>query len=182
MADFLVKNPDSSIAIYPQQYEAKEKEYILFFEAKKKYYLSLHPEKSKTFNKDDSNCVDRMSVKDPSFVHYLNRHLSQSLVFTIQEKCSNIVPPSLVNTRYEQLNKSRENIFLSFFRKKGVENRVRISPGKNCVPYNGFSFYKIGYSGEYPTYLLNAYQKMNELNNEMPREKYNKERASIKSI
>ena len=39
MADFLVKNPDASITVYPKQYALKEKEYILFFEAKKKYYL-----------------------------------------------------------------------------------------------------------------------------------------------
>jgi hypothetical protein len=35
MTDFLLKNPDASINISPQQYATKEKEYILFFEARK---------------------------------------------------------------------------------------------------------------------------------------------------
>ena len=39
MVDFLINNPDASIAVYPIQYAEKEKEYIEFFEAKKKYFL-----------------------------------------------------------------------------------------------------------------------------------------------
>ena len=46
MGDFLVNNPNASIAVYPQQYEIKEKEHILFFEAKKKYFLLIN---NKTF-------------------------------------------------------------------------------------------------------------------------------------
>jgi hypothetical protein len=41
MVDFLKENPDASISIYPIQYVEKEKEHILFFEAKKKYELLL---------------------------------------------------------------------------------------------------------------------------------------------
>ena len=62
------------------------------------------------------------------------------------------------------------------FKKKGVENRIKIYTAENNIPYNGFSFYKIVYKGELPAALTKAYRKMNGLNNEAPRKKYKKER------
>jgi hypothetical protein len=49
------------------------------------------------------------------------------------------------------------------------------------IPYNGFSFYKIEYHGEIPESLINAYQEMNDLNNEAPRKKYKQERRKNQS-
>ena len=69
MADFLIKNPDASITFYPQHYAIKEKEYILFFEAKKKYFLITNNKNAQSFNAEDSAKVDNMSVKDSLFVH-----------------------------------------------------------------------------------------------------------------
>jgi hypothetical protein len=181
MAKFLAQNPAASIKVNPCQYSIKEKEYILFFEAKKKYYLSCHPGKAKGFDKSDSELVDKMSVKDSSFVHYLNRHLNHTLIFTIQEKCKNIVDTGIVNRQFSRLNRARGNIFLSYFKNKGVEGRVKFNPTQNTIPYNGFSYYKIEYNGELPEYLLKAYNKMNELNNESPRVKYKQYRRSISS-
>lgn len=60
MADFLKKNHDATIIIHSQLYAQKEKEYILLFEAKKKYYTSLNNTKLYAFNNDDSIAVDRM--------------------------------------------------------------------------------------------------------------------------
>jgi len=57
-----------------------------------------------------------------------------------------------------------------------VENRVKIFAGENNIPYNGFSFFKIEYSGEFPESLIRAYQEMNELNNAAPRKRLVKER------
>ena len=54
MADFLIKNPDASITVYPQHYAIKEKEYILFFEAKKKYFLAINNKNPRSFNAEDS--------------------------------------------------------------------------------------------------------------------------------
>lgn len=178
IAKFLAENPTASIVVHPQQYAVKEKEYILFFEAKKKYYMSCNSGKA-PFNEDDSEYVDKMSVKDSSFVHYLNKHLTRTLVFTIQDKCSNVISPAFVNLKYNQLNKARENTFNSYFKEKGVNNKVTFSSAEDNIPYNGFSFYKITYKGELPDYLLKAYKKMGELNNENPREQYQKERGKI---
>jgi hypothetical protein len=179
MADFLVKNPEAFITVYPQQYSIKEKEYILFFEAKKKFFLVTNNKNAQSFNEEDSIKVDEMSVKDSLFVHYLNKQINDSLVFTIQEKCTRIIDSAIINTKFEQLNKERENVFVSYFKKREVEKRVKISTAENVIPYNGFSFYKIEYKGEFPEYLIKAYQQMNELNNEAPRKKFRQKRKSI---
>ncbi len=182
MADCMAKNPSEYMVVSPQLYMTKEKEYILFFEAKKKYYLSIYPGKAQNFNEDDSGYVDKMSVKDSSFVHYLNKFLPKAPIFTIQEKCSRVISQSIINTRLDQLNKARETAFLSYFKEKGVDNRVRFNAPQNIVPYNGFSYFKIDYKGELPDYLVQAYKKIDELNNEVPREKYEKERSKIKTL
>jgi len=180
LAKYLAENPNSSITITPQQYETKEKEYILFFEAKKKYYLSLNSQKvGGRWSIADSLYVDKISVKDSLFNEYLNKHLTQSLVFTVQGKCSNLISTVLINTQFNKLNKTRENDFLSYFKVEGVIKRIMFAPAQNIIPYNGFSFYKITYKGELPDYLLKAYGKMNRLNNESPREKYKKDRKKI---
>jgi len=182
MADFIASNPSAMVTVYPELYAAKEKEYILFYETKKKYYLAYHPEKRGTFDESDSEYVDKMSVKDSDFVHYLNKKLKRSLVFTIQEKCANIIDSNVVNTEYNLLCKSRENLFLSIFKEKGVADRVKFVHAHDIIPYNGFSFYRLEYKGDIPDYLMAAYKKIDELNNETPREKYEKERKKIKSI
>ena len=125
MADFLVKNPEASITVYPQQYSIKEKEYILFFEAKKKYFLVTNNKNAQSFNEEDSIKVDKMSVKDSLFVHYLNKQINDSLVFTIQEKCTRIIDSAIINTRFEQLNKERERAFITYFKKREVEKQSK---------------------------------------------------------
>ena len=176
MVDFLVNNPEASIAVYPMQYAEKEKEYIRFFEAKKKYFLLSEGGNARILSERDSLKVDKTSVKDSLFVNYVNKHLSHKLLFTIQEKCNNFVGSDIINAKFKQLNKEREDAFMLPFKKKGVENRIKIYTAENNIPYNGFSFYKIVYKGELPAALTKAYRKMNGLNNEAPRKKYKKER------
>jgi len=180
MADFLKDNPKAFITVYPQIYALKEKEYILFFEAKEKYFLKTHNKNASVFSEADSSAVDKMSIKDSLFIQYLNQQIKDSMVFTIQEKCSRLIGSSIVNAKFNQLNKERANAFMFYFRQKGVEKQVKISTGINVIPYNGFSFYKIEYKGEYPESLMKAYLKMNELNDESPRKKYLKERKKNK--
>jgi hypothetical protein len=182
MVEFLKKNPDATIAVYPMDYAEKEKEYIGFFEAKKKYFLSVRNNNALMLSEADSLKVDKMSVKDTVFVQYLNKHDNNAMLFTIQDKCNKYIGATMVNDKFKQLNKEREDVFLSYFKKKGIENRIKIHTGENTIPYNGFSFYKIVYNGEFPASLIKAYQKMNGFNHEAPRKKYQKEREKNKHV
>ncbi len=177
MADFLVKNPTAAINIYPQNYAVKEKEYILFFEAKKKYYMLVNNKNAQTFSENDSEKVNKMSAKNPQFVEYLNKYLKNSnMLFTVQEKCSIFIDSAFITAKFNQLNKERINEFMSYFNEKGLDKRIRILPGVNMIPYNGFSFYKIDYKGEFPESIISAYREMEELNDEAPRNEFKKER------
>src|SRR6185369_1819153 len=147
---------------------------------KKKYFLTINKEDEHLFAEEDSEKVEKMSVKDSLFVRYLNKQVNDNMLFTIQEKCSRLINAKIVNDKLKQLNKQRETAFLSFFKKQGVESRVNMNATENTIPYNGFSIYKIEYKGEIPESLRKAYQKMNELNDEFPRKKFLKER--IKTI
>jgi hypothetical protein len=175
MVGFLNDNPGASITVYPMTYNEKEKEYISFFEAKKKYYL-LTAGKNAPFSESDSVKVDKMSVKDSLFVRSLNTTVNSSRMFTIQEKCSAYVGPEVIKSRLTRLNREREDAFLEQFRINGLQKRITVHPVENSIPYNGFSFYKITYKGDIPEALVNAYRKMNELNNEVPRKKFKKDR------
>jgi hypothetical protein len=182
MVDFLINNPEASIAVYPMQYAEKEKEYIEFFEAKKKYFLSSKDKNARFLNEDDSLKVDKMSVKDSLFVHYLNKQVRDTMLFTIQDKCYYFIGSDIINAKFKRLNKEREDAFMLDFKNKAVETRVKIYTGENNIPYNGFSFYKITYKGELPEALIKAHRKMNELNGESPRKKFKNERKKNKSV
>ncbi|HEY3369577.1 MAG TPA: DUF748 domain-containing protein [Prolixibacteraceae bacterium] len=182
MVEFLDKNPEAIITVTPQYYEEKEKEYILYYEAKKKFYAAqnkLTPlaENQIKVSKEDSLKIDKMSIKDSSFVKYLQSRVKDTLLFTIQEKCAQIVDPSVVEAKFKQLKKAREEQFLAYFKKKNLDNRVKFSQGKSVIPYNGFSYYQIDYEGDFPESLRKAYDKMNKLNNEPPRKKFREERT-----
>ena len=141
MADFLVKNSDASIIVYPQQYAIKEKEYILFYEAKKKYFLITNNKNGQSLNKEDSLKVDKMSVKDSLFVHYLDKQIKDSMIFSIQEKCTKFIDSAIVDAKFEKLTKERENGFVHYFNERGVGKQIKIQKGENIIPFNGFSFY-----------------------------------------
>jgi len=181
MADFLVKNSDAFITIHPQVYAEKEKEYILLFEAKKKYYLSLKDKNDKLLTEDDSERIDQMSIRDASFIRFVSDKASDSLLFTIQQKCSKLVSVSEVDKKFNQLNSERGDAFLSYFKKKGVEKRIKMQADQNVIPYNGFSFYKIEYKGETPESLIKAYRKMNELNGKATRKLFENIRITNKA-
>jgi hypothetical protein len=109
--------------------------------------------------------------------------LKDSLIFTIQEKCYNIIDTAHVNEMFARLIKERKNSFMAMFEEKKIDQRVKFSRDLSVTPFDGFSFYKIEYSGEFPESLLKAYRKINELNNEAPRKKFRKERKlSVEKI
>lgn len=181
IADYLADNPKERIVVYPQHYTIKEKEYILFFEAKKKYYLITHKMEKSSFADSDSLKVEKMSVKDSLFIVYLNQFNHNSSANTIQEKCTKFLDKTIINSRFNQIINEREETFLSFFKEKKVEKQIKIYGDKNVIPYNGFSFYKIDYKGNFPESLIKAYEQMNELNDEIPRKKFKKERKKYEN-
>jgi hypothetical protein len=176
MVEYLIDNPEATVAVYPMPYTEKEKEHILFFEARKKYFISSQGRNASEISGEDSVKIDKMSVKDSLFVHYLNKKVHDTMLFTMQEKCYSFIGPAIVDARFRQLTKEREEAFMQPFVQKGVQGRVKMHPGENKIPYNGFSFYKIAYKGGIPEGLIKAYRKMNELNDEAPRKKFKKER------
>jgi len=177
MAEFLDKNKTTSITVYSNEYEAKEKEQILFFEAKKKYFLSTRG-KGEAFTNEDSARINKMSIKDAAFMHLLKkgRGAGDTLMFTIQDKCNFYLSSNLVNSEYKKLIKERDRAFKEFFVKNGTADRVKFHSNNDSIPYNGFSRYKIVYHGPIPEALQRAYQEMHELNNETPRKKYTGDR------
>lgn len=176
IADFLKDTPNTTITVQPMMYTDKEKEYILFYEAKKKYYRMIH---GNSFTSDDSAAVEKMSNKDSSFFHFLNKRYGDD-VFTIQQKCLNFVGSNIVNTKYTQLINNREKIFRQYFINNGTSGRVKIAATQSTIPFNGFSFFKIKYNGEIPQALLKAYEEIDELDEKSPREKYKKLRKRNK--
>ena len=182
MSDFLSDNPETSITVTPEHYSSKEKEYILLFEAKKRYFLATHHKNIKSFNEDDSTEVDNMSIRDPLFTWYLGKQVKDSMAFTIQEKCAGIVDSGFVNMKFNQLNIAREKAFLSYFSDKNIKKRVHFLKAENTIPYNGFSFYKIEYKNEFPESLIKAYRQMNKLNNEIPRKKFKNDRKRNENV
>ncbi|MGZ4117263.1 MAG: DUF748 domain-containing protein, partial [Bacteroidia bacterium] len=172
IVDFLKDNPDAKITIQPYDYDEKEKEYILFFEAKKKYFFDLQHRHAYVMTEDDSLSIDKMSPKDSNFVHFLDKNIKDSSLFTIQEKCYAFVGKTLIDKKFEQLKKERKEIFLGYFKKENREKQVEFTKSKNEIPFNGFSYYKIKYKGEIPKSLLDAFQQLYEINTEPPRDKY----------
>ena len=132
-----------------------------------------------SLNIDDSMRVDKMSVKDGLFVQYLNKEVGDSMLFTIQDKCSHFISSAIVNEKLDKLKNQREASFILPFKNKSIENRVKIFACKNDIPYNGFSLFKIEYLGKFPDFLIRANRQMNELNSERPRKGFVKVREKI---
>jgi hypothetical protein len=181
MAEYLKKSKTTTITVYPNEYALKEKEQILFFEAKKKYFLSRRG-KNETFTNEDSIAVNKMSIKDAAFMHLLKkgRGAGDTLMFTIQDKCRYYLANNSVNAEFKKLVIERDRVFREFFVKNGTADKVKFHSNNDSIPYNGFSCYKIIYHGPIPESLQRAYRDMHELNNEGPREKYEGDRALSK--
>ena len=170
IAKFLKESPKAIIQISPMDYTAKEKEYITFFEAKKKYWMITKG--LKAISDDDSVAIDKMSIKDGQFLAYLDRFIGDTtMMFTIQEKCKYYIGPSITTAKFTQLMKDRQNTFMSFF-DGGERSRVRIMTEQTVVPFNGFSYYQIDYKEQTPQKLTDAYDEMSDIDDEKPRRQY----------
>lgn len=180
IAHFLEKTPEASLSIYPKSYEEKEREYILFFEAKKKYFLQRN--NKSTLSEVDSVTIDKLSIKDAEFIQFLDKQINDPMMFTIQQKCNAYINSNIVDIRFNQLIKKRENTFRSYFTKNGTDKRIKIYSNENTVPYNGFSYYKINYKGDMPESLISAYKRLNDMNTRPPRKEHLKERNKNSQI
>jgi hypothetical protein len=178
IANFLADNPQASVVIHPQFYAIKEMEYLLYFEAKKKYFLHREHIGINSFEEKDSIAVDKMFIKDALFIQYLDKQIPDSTVFTILEKCERLIGDETIRIKLEALRVKRAKNFTSYFVKKNVSSQIIFSKEISTIPYNGFSFYKIDYDGTFPKSIMNAYEQMKEFNNKSPRKKFQKERNS----
>jgi len=169
---FLEDNKEANINIHGQQYAEKEKEAILFFEAKKKYFLSHDGKKGNVLTEKDSLDIEKMSIKDSSFIRYLNHKIKDSMIFTVQEKCYHLVDRSVINKKYKSLENERQKIVMGFFKDSGTQNQAHFLGDEPVTPRNGFSFYKITYKGEIPESLKEAFEKLYEIDSKPPRKKY----------
>lgn len=170
--DFLKDNKEAIIRVTPKNYSIKEKEFVLLHEAKKKYYLNTKGKTESNFSSDDSVEVAKMSIKDANFLKYLDSQVKDKLLFSVQQKAAVMIKPELVDARYNALNKARITKFLSYFEEEKVQNQVKINKNVSEIPFNGFSYYDIEFKGEIPDYIQDAFEKMEELDNSKPREKY----------
>lgn len=173
-AKFLKSNKEAQLSVYPISFSEREKEYILFFEAKKKYFMWANHLTPKSFTKEDSIEVEKMSVKDSLLVKHISLPGSDTVMFTIQDKCQNFVGNKIITERFEELKRRRGELFYSYFKDNGIEAQIKIHKEVNDIPYNGFSYFKLSYGKEIPESLVESYQKMNDFDNEGPREKYKK--------
>lgn len=180
LADFLSKSPVSHIDLKPFEFTEKEKEYILFYEAKKKFYLATDGKKGSQISEEDSINIERISVKDPAFIQYVNKHVKDTMIFTMQEKCYRLIGISFVNNKMNQLEKSRKESILTYFKEKYIDKQIHFHEKKTVIPKNGFTFYKITYKGEVPGDLKESYDKLMEIDSEPPRKKYFKFRHNSK--
>ncbi|HTB05381.1 MAG TPA: DUF748 domain-containing protein [Bacteroidia bacterium] len=176
MSALMATDPNISLSVYPITYEQKEKELILLFEAKKKYYLSKYNTRHAPMTKKDSIAIERMSIKDTLFIKYLNKMVGKHLLYTVQDKCIYLLGETYINIKYNQLKKSRMEAFNKYFNNTPIKNRVKFNTPEDEIPYNGYSYFKIAYKGDLPASLKRAYNRMNKLNNEPPRSKFQKER------
>jgi hypothetical protein len=180
MVDNLKENPETNITVRPIWYTEKEKEYILFFEAKKLFYQSYSNIGTRELTEADTIVIDKISVKDSSFTRYLDKKVNTNGLYTVQDKCMKLVGKGKVDKKYNKLLSDRYKTFMAYFKEEGLEKRLKMVAKIDKMPYNGFSLYKISYKGEVPEELQEDYERINELNSRAPREKFKKTREKYR--
>ena len=146
---YLFFHPRSHLTISPKNFTDKEKESILLFEAKKKYYMDANNLKS--ISREDSVTIFQMSIKDSGVIRYLNKHANPTgLVFGTYDQCRILVGSKKIEEEYDQLLAARKKEVEDYFGEKKVKERITIEKGESVVPATGFSHYIFKYSGEVP--------------------------------
>jgi hypothetical protein len=165
------------LSVHPVIYTEKEKENILFFETKKKYFLMTHQKSLANFSHQDSIEVNRLSIReDKVFFNYLSKGVSDTTMFTLQEKCFNFVGHDLIEKEYKRIIQQRALAFFKVFEEDKTTQFLKIHAAESTTPFNGFSHYKLNYPSDIPNELRRAFQRMEELDNENPRKRYKRQR------
>lgn len=147
---YMFWHPQSKLIISPVYFTGLEKETILFYEAKKKYYAHEHHVNPDSLKINDSLEISKMSVKDKGFINYLNKATKASpLEFTVQEKCKRLIGQEEVNKIYGELLEQRKREIEDYFHK--TADRVSFKPAVSTIPASGFSHYIFNYKGTSPT-------------------------------
>jgi hypothetical protein len=154
---------DLKISITPFEFRSSEFENALFFEAKKLYYLDLKGKPESGFDLNDSIFVEGLSVKDPLFMQYLEKHAPSSLYPTRQEACLLLTGESRINNKLEDLRNARRKNFLDLF-DEDLRTRISFAPIESGIPFNGFSEYRVSYNKNIPDSLTEEYQKLADKN------------------
>ena len=97
-----------------------------------------------------------MAIKDSAFVRFINKRIDHTKMFTIQQKCIAFINSNIVNIKFNHLIRHRESVFRSYFSENETQGRMHIHSNENNIPYNGFSYYKINYTGDIPESLIDA--------------------------
>ncbi|MDI1353298.1 MAG: DUF748 domain-containing protein [bacterium] len=174
LTNYLLENPLARISITPMVYSEKEKEYILFFEAKKWYYIKEHQKTAGGLGLKDSSRIEKMSIKDSLVMRYLKARVGSEQLNTVQERCMMLVGSDKIEADFRELNAERKKVFLSYF-SDDLKKRIKFNAPMNTIPFNGFSYYKIEYNGDWPDELREAYFAMLDLNERSPRKRYKRE-------
>ena len=182
VANFLHKNPDVTLTVSPIEYEVKEKEAILFFNAKKKYLSEKMSWNTENLGRFDSLQIQRLWIKDSLFIVYLDKKCAGIFMYTIQEKCHCLVGEKMVASDYKSLQHERMIEFMSAFKDLGIQNQIKFSSIKNEIPYNGFSYFRMKFNKEIPEELMKAYEKIDMLDEQKPRKEYRKKRLKINML
>lgn len=151
---YLFFHPNSNLTIKPKYFEDKEKEMIVLFEAKKKYFAAERHFKISELSEEDSIEISKFSVKDSLFVRYLDRVANKGgLVFANELKCWILVGQSKVNKEYEELVAMRKKQIMDYFADKKTGDRITFEKAVSTIPPSGFSHCIFRYTGEEPEEL-----------------------------
>ncbi len=178
VAGFLRDNKTARIEVQAVYYQEKEKEHLAFFEARKKYFLETR--KVNVLAAADSLEIQNIAVKDSTFTRHMRDKTGVKEFPTQQQLCEAYVGQALISKKYSALKAARRDRFLRYFEEEKVRDRVKIKKEEERVPFNGFSFHQISYSGEIPEEMKAAYEKLLLYDNSKPRSKFKMERKKTR--
>lgn len=178
MVGFLEDEPDAKITVQPVVHEALEKEVFLMFAAKKRFLVSTGQMSEEAFSNEDSLRVMKMSTKDSLFVQFLKDQTTDENLYPLQHQAAKMIANESITRQMDLLTQNRKTAFLRGFEEASVSDRVIFTEVLNSIPFSGFSYFDISYSGDIPDYLREALAKLNEFNSENPRKEYKKIRRN----
>jgi len=151
ISHYMFFHRNAIVYIKPESFEDKEKEMIMLFEAKKKYFLAINHRKGDTVSEDDSLLISKMSMKDQSFITYLNKATQAAKNdFATELKCKRLVGEKRIDELYHRLLFARKKQIENYFTDKNIVDRVKFTQTKSVIPTSGYSNVRFYYKGDKP--------------------------------